>query len=387
MVPIVELPPATPFTVQVTLGSRAPVTVAVNACGLPVRTMAVAGATTTATPPLTTMFTPVETLAPGSGLCTVIICVPACAVVAVPAAVSCVDETYAVMSAVVPMYATAVGAKCEPFSVNRNGPGGMLKGDTLVNCGSGLFSVALALPSFLTSDVSTAVMVMEFGAGGNSGAVYIPLASIVPSVAFPPAIPLIDQLTAGFEPSPVFAVNFCCATPGMAALDGVTVNAVSPGPPPAPGSPGRIAWAHPLSNTAATRITSAKCLTIPPSEFPIVGSTPHAHQSRGAFQIAVYLVEEEYKTRNTDTTGLRGRFGATVLASRYSSERTVVYGAVKTCRDMRAAWGFQLFFCRTPPRALAKSHFSFCDAAIAAGGDGYSSPAQRYTSCWPPSMS
>src|SRR5579871_624152 len=31
-----------------------------------------------------------------------------------------------------------------------------------------------------------------------------------------------------------------------------------------------------------------------------------------------------------------------------------------------------MFFCRTPPRTLAKSHFSFCDAAIAAGGDGYS---------------
>ena len=32
MVPIVELPPATPFTVQVTLGSKAPVTVAVKTC-------------------------------------------------------------------------------------------------------------------------------------------------------------------------------------------------------------------------------------------------------------------------------------------------------------------------------------------------------------------
>ena len=77
--------------------------------------------------------------------------------------------------------------------------------------------MAAALPSFLVSDVSTALMVMELGAGGNSGAVYIPLASMVPRVAFPPAIPLIDQFTAGFDPSPVFAVNCCCATPGMDA--------------------------------------------------------------------------------------------------------------------------------------------------------------------------
>ena len=106
----------------------------------------------------------------------------------------------------------------------------MLMGDTLVNCGTGLFSVALAFPSILVFEVSTALMVMELGAGGNSGAVYIPFASMVPMVAFPPAIPLIDQFTAGFDPSPVFAVNCCCATPGMVAPDGVTVNAVSPGP-------------------------------------------------------------------------------------------------------------------------------------------------------------
>jgi hypothetical protein len=55
-----------------------------------------------------------EMLAPGAGLCTVMICVPACALVAVPVAVSCVDETYVVVSAVVPIKATAVCAKCNP---------------------------------------------------------------------------------------------------------------------------------------------------------------------------------------------------------------------------------------------------------------------------------
>jgi len=101
--------------------------------------------------------------------------------------------------------------------------------------------VMLALPSFLASEVSTAVIVMVLAVGGNSGAVYIPLASKIPRVAFPPVMPLTDQLTEGVEPSPVFALNCCLVTPAMAAPEGVMVNAVRPGPPPAPGPLGRIA--------------------------------------------------------------------------------------------------------------------------------------------------
>ena len=169
----------------------------------------------------------------------------------------------------------------------------MLIGVTLVNCGTGLFSVALAFPSLLVFEVSTALMVMELGAGGNSGAVYIPLASMVPSVAFPPATPLIDQFTAGLDPSPVFAVNCCCATPGMDAPDGETVNAVSPGPPAAPGPPGRIAWAHPPSKTtSAVSITSAERFTaIPPSLSSLLAAISRPQcQLRRTFQTAVSLV-------------------------------------------------------------------------------------------------
>src|SRR5579862_40558 len=229
--------------------------------------MAVAGATITATPPFTMMFTPAEMLAPGSGLCTVIVCVPACALVAVPATVNCVDETYVVVSAVAPIYATAVCAKCKPVRVIVNAPWAMLIGATLVNCGTGLFRIAAAFPSFLASDVSAALMVMEFGVGGNSGAVYIPFAPMVPRVAFPPAIPLIDQFTAGFDPSPVFAVNCCRATPGIDVPEGVTVSAVSPGPPAGPGSLGRIAWAQPPSNTtsAASNTSAERFTAFPPS--------------------------------------------------------------------------------------------------------------------------
>src|SRR5256884_3471933 len=92
------------------------------------------------------MFTPAEILAPGSGLCAVIVCVPACALVAVPAAVSCVDETYVVVSAVVPRYPTAPCAKCNPVSVIVNGPWAMLIGDrksTRLNSSHGYISYAV----------------------------------------------------------------------------------------------------------------------------------------------------------------------------------------------------------------------------------------------------
>jgi hypothetical protein len=147
------------------------------------------------------------------------------------------------------------------------------------------------------SEVSTALMVTVLDVGGNSGAVYIPLASIVPRVAFPPKIPLTDQFTAGVDPSPVFAENFCCATPGMDVPDGVTVNAVSPGPPPVPGPPGRIAWAHPPSNTASTPSnTSAERFTAPPQSLPsLLAAKPYpTPQFRRAFNIAARLVVEEY---------------------------------------------------------------------------------------------
>ncbi len=182
---------------------------------------------------------------------------------------SCVDDTYVVVSAVVPRYTTAPCANCNPFSVIVNAPCATSSGATLVNCGTGLFSVALAFPSLLVFEVSTALMAMELGAGGNSGAVYIPLALMVPNVALPPAIPLIDQFTAGLDPSPDFAVYCCCVTPGMDVPDGDTVKAVSPGPPAAPGPLGRIAWAQPPSNdTNAASVISAERFTDSPLAGP-----------------------------------------------------------------------------------------------------------------------
>src|SRR5271163_5179457 len=127
------------------------------------------------------------------------------------------------------------------------GPWSSSSGARLVNTGTGLFSVAPALPILLVSDDSTALIVIAFGVGGNSGAVYMPLESMVPSIAFPPTTPLTDQLTAGRDPSPVFAANCCCVAPAIAAPEGVMVNAVRPGPPRP--QPGRNASAHPPSTT------------------------------------------------------------------------------------------------------------------------------------------
>ena len=50
MVPLVLLPPATPFTDQVTVEFVVPLTVATNCCAAPARTLALRGATVTDTP-------------------------------------------------------------------------------------------------------------------------------------------------------------------------------------------------------------------------------------------------------------------------------------------------------------------------------------------------
>ena len=90
---------------------------------------------------------------------------------AVPVAVSCVEETTVVVRAVLPRKAMAPAAKCRPVNDRVNGPTGMTRGDTLLSCGIGLFNVTALLPVFEVSTVSVALTVMVLGAGGNSGAV------------------------------------------------------------------------------------------------------------------------------------------------------------------------------------------------------------------------
>src|SRR5271169_318133 len=112
-----------------------------------------------------------ETLGPGAGFCTVIFTLPTCALVAAPVAVNCVEEATAVVSAVVPRKTVAPGAKCKPVKERVTGPTGIVRGETVLSWGTGLFSVTALLPVFVASAVSVALTVMVFGAGGNSGAV------------------------------------------------------------------------------------------------------------------------------------------------------------------------------------------------------------------------
>ena len=99
--------------------------------------------------------------------------------------------------------------KCLPLNTSEKAPTGMDIGATASSSGVGLVSVAPVFPDLLLSAVSTALIVMEFGVGGNSGAVYKPVALIVPSVALPPATPFTDQVNTGLVPLLVFAVNCC----------------------------------------------------------------------------------------------------------------------------------------------------------------------------------
>src|SRR5271170_642933 len=75
---------------------------------------------------------------PGSGFFTVTETLPSWAAVALPVAVSCVDEVRVVVSAAVPNKTTAFVAKCAPFSVSVKVPTGNCGGEIEEICGMGL---------------------------------------------------------------------------------------------------------------------------------------------------------------------------------------------------------------------------------------------------------
>src|SRR6267143_6787724 len=109
-----------------------------------------AGVTSTLMPVLATTCAvrlPEET-APGSGFFTEIEMLPTCALVAVPVAVSCVEETRVAVSAVLPKLTVAPLAKCTPVIVRLKAPTGIDIGVTAAICGTGLFNV-MVLFAFL----------------------------------------------------------------------------------------------------------------------------------------------------------------------------------------------------------------------------------------------
>ena len=127
-----------------------------------------------------------------------------------------------------------------PLKVKEKAPTGIEVGRIASNSGVGFASVAAVFPDLVLSAVSTAVIVMVFGVGGNSGAVYRPVALIVPSDALPPATPFTDHVSVGFEPSLVFTVNCCCVNPATVGFVGVTVIVKGSGPPPPPLPPAAV---------------------------------------------------------------------------------------------------------------------------------------------------
>ena len=174
-VPSVALPPAVPFTDQVTFVFVLPVTTAVNDCVAPARKVALAGATPTERlldGPVTVSFTAADAINPGFGFCTVKLTLPTCADVAVPVALICVAEVRVVVSAVVPNISVAPGAKFVPFTVNVNAtPLATDVGDTEAMVGVGLLSVTTLLPVAVVFPVSAALTAIVFELGGNCGAV------------------------------------------------------------------------------------------------------------------------------------------------------------------------------------------------------------------------
>src|ERR1700722_19130953 len=81
---------------------------------------------------------------------------------------------------------------------------------------------ACAVAIFVGSTCKTAVIVTVAGEGMSRGAVYRPVASIVPCVGSPPVVPFTCHVTVGLEVLATAAVNFFVPTTGTTALAGVT---------------------------------------------------------------------------------------------------------------------------------------------------------------------
>ena len=81
----------------------------------------------------------------------------------------------------------------------------------------------------LPSVALVARTVTETGDGRFAGAVYIPVESIVPNVAFPPAIPFTVQITAGFVALLTVAVKACGSPRRTEAVAGAIVTEIFEG--------------------------------------------------------------------------------------------------------------------------------------------------------------
>lgn len=86
-----------------------------------------------------------------------------------------------------------------------------------------LAMVAVTVAAFLASTTLVAVICAAADAGRSAGAVYTPVALIVPLAAVPPATPLTLQVTLVLLELVTVATNACEAPSTTEALPGVTV--------------------------------------------------------------------------------------------------------------------------------------------------------------------
>jgi hypothetical protein len=102
-----------------------------------------------------------------------------------------------------------------------------------------LVTVAWALEFLVVSSALVALTETEFGTGKLMGAVYVPLAFIVPTAAFPPEIPFTLQITLEFVELFTVATKICCSPNKTFAVVGVTVTVMLEGgcDGPAPTAP------------------------------------------------------------------------------------------------------------------------------------------------------
>jgi hypothetical protein len=108
--------------------------------------------------------------------------------------------------------------------------------------------VTCAVPFRVESAEDTAVMVTVAGDGTAAGAIYMPIAEIVPTVELPPVTPLTCQVTAVFDELATVAVKACEPVAVTVAVPGMTETEIA-------GT--RVTCAEPdlLVSAAATAVT------------------------------------------------------------------------------------------------------------------------------------
>lgn len=114
---------------------------------------------------------------------------------AFPVAFKDVDDTYVVVSPIPFNRTCASGLKFDPFKLIEKFPAGTGDGDTLQTHGVGRITVRVASPNLSGYAVLVARTASTLGVGATAGALYNPVAEIVPIVALPPTIPFTDHTT------------------------------------------------------------------------------------------------------------------------------------------------------------------------------------------------